>query len=1049
MKKFLYLILFFSIFVLPSFSQSEIFLPQEELVKVNPAYAKKVLSGILVKSVSDKEYMHKMKMINDNERNVMVVIYFDHYPKNSELETLKNLGLECFIETWTPPLPNHPYGFIHARMPSNQLNNTLSLPFVLKMDSGEYVSFPNNNTGGQKMRANKVWFQGYTGTGKKVAILDSGIDEGYDGTDFPSGYQRKDYSNYPALDDGVANTVTGHGTHVAASVLGRGALSSSHNNAYNGSGAFKGSAPDASMVFLKIGKDSNGSATSAAMEAAMEAAVSTYGADILSMSYGGWYTYHDGSSSTEQKVDWVFSQGKPFFLSAGNEGASARHYSGTVNANSSTGFIQVNMSNASYLYFNLVWYDGLSESRNLNFEYYDNSYNLLSKTDLGQTQSPRGTESRLAYYYYSLPAGTYYIKVFNYSSSNQFFHLYEAYGDGNVKFNSPDPYYTIGQPASADNGFAVGAYVSRKYWQASNSNIYSMMGGNDVEQIATFSSRGPRIDGVQKPEITAPGSVIISLRDQVVYTTENPYWIENTGVLPGTNKNYFVMQGTSMACPMAAGIAALYLQKYPTLSPNATPTQVYNALKNYANQSYTDNTPSGTWGYGKLDIYASINELPSVDGNRGTYEGYTLAGGTETPVNNGFGDSLYLKRFYTRYADSALYIFVESKINTAANDHITIWLDFSNYTGLAAGQNAGGQGLFNSNPNFKLDMEADFAIDINTGGTTTNCYVDLYRYFVSGLIQANQKMYVGNCGLLGAFATGPSSNTDWGGTTITANSIEIAYKNTATSLKGFEIRIPITALPGINTSSVLNKVFAAIVSNLGYFSNETIPENTAQGTNFGYNVNFSTVNVFDYFLNVNMPLPVELTNFIAETQKNGVKLSWITETETNNFGFEIERKPYSLKNYSIPFTSIGFIAGNANSNSKKEYSFFDNSVTSGSYLYRLKQIDNDGKFEYSKELLVHYNLPNNFELMQNFPNPFNPITTIKYSVAAVDGLTQIPVRIDVYNSLGQRIRTLENSEKSAGIYEVQFDGSEYPSGIYFVNIKAHNYSNTKKMILTK
>ena len=157
----------------------------------------------------------------------------------------------------------------------------------------------------------------------------------------------------------MENTVTGHGTHVVGSVLGRGVLSGS--NTGNGGGAYKGVAPDASLLFLKIGNDGTGSASNIAMEAAMDSAVTLYDADIISMSYGGWWTYHDGSESTEQKVDWCYSQGVPVFLSAGNSADDDRHYSGTVGANDSTGFIQVNVTGAvndTRLRFNMIWYDG-------------------------------------------------------------------------------------------------------------------------------------------------------------------------------------------------------------------------------------------------------------------------------------------------------------------------------------------------------------------------------------------------------------------------------------------------------------------------------------------------------------------------------------------------------------------------------------------------------------------------------------------------------------------------------------------------------------------
>ena len=224
--------------------------------------------------------------------------------------------------------------------------------------------------------------------------MDSGLDSFYEGSDLPNNYQRRDYSDFPNnIDDNCENTVTGHGTHVTASVLGRGNLSLDHNS-NNGDQPFKGSAPNASLVFLKIGNDVNASASSAAIIAAVQAAVDTFSAKIISMSYGGWYDHHDGLSAVEQKFDWAFNQGVLSFLAAGNDGARKRHFSGTVNPNSSTSFIQFNVSTTIKPTFNLVYNDGNARSY-LNLKYYNSSFNEITAIDsFPTTESSRGTESQ-------------------------------------------------------------------------------------------------------------------------------------------------------------------------------------------------------------------------------------------------------------------------------------------------------------------------------------------------------------------------------------------------------------------------------------------------------------------------------------------------------------------------------------------------------------------------------------------------------------------------------------------------------------------------------
>jgi hypothetical protein len=85
-----------------------------------------------------------------------------------------------------------------------------------------------------------------------------------------------------------------------------------------------------------------------------------------------------------------------------------------------------------------------------------------------------------------------------------------------------------------------------------------------------------------------------------------------------------------------------------------------------------------------------------------------------------------------------------------------------------------------------------------------------------------------------------------------------------------------------------------------------------------------------------------------------------------------------------------------------------------------------------------------FKLEQNYPNPFNPSTKIKFQIP-VSGF----VNLKVYDVLGTEVATLVNEEKFAGSYEVQFNASEFPSGIYFYTLKAGDFIQTKKMILIK
>ncbi len=197
-------------------------------------------------------------------------------------------------------------------------------------------------------------------------------------------------------------------------------------------------------------------------------------------------------------------------------------------------------------------------------------------------------------------------------------------------------------------------------------------------------------------------------------------------------------------------------------------------------------------------------------------------------------------------------------------------------------------------------------------------------------------------------------------------------------------------------------------------------------------------------INIDSGLPVELIAFKALTSKSIIKLKWQTATEVNNYGFEVQRADENRNNWE----KIGFVAGNGNSNSPKQYTFVDNTVTSGKYFYRLKQIDIDGSFKYSNVIEVNLNLPDKFELKQNYPNPFNPATIIKYTIPKSQ-----QVQLTVYDVLGKEVATLVNEKQQAGLYKVLFNAESIngglPSGIYIYKLQAGSYVQTRKMLLMK
>lgn len=198
-------------------------------------------------------------------------------------------------------------------------------------------------------------------------------------------------------------------------------------------------------------------------------------------------------------------------------------------------------------------------------------------------------------------------------------------------------------------------------------------------------------------------------------------------------------------------------------------------------------------------------------------------------------------------------------------------------------------------------------------------------------------------------------------------------------------------------------------------------------------------------------IPVELSSFSAVANSDYVELNWTTATELNNSGFEIQRtsllpSPYQREGGEAErgWEVISFVPGFGNSTEAHTYSYIDNDITANKYFYRLKQLDFDGSFTYSEIVEAEVYPVYNFTLEQNYPNPFNPSTRIKYQISSIS-----EVILKVYDILGNEIATLVNEEKPAGTYEVQFEATEIPSGVYFYQIMAGSFVETKQMILVK
>ncbi len=187
-------------------------------------------------------------------------------------------------------------------------------------------------------------------------------------------------------------------------------------------------------------------------------------------------------------------------------------------------------------------------------------------------------------------------------------------------------------------------------------------------------------------------------------------------------------------------------------------------------------------------------------------------------------------------------------------------------------------------------------------------------------------------------------------------------------------------------------------------------------------------------------LPVELLSFTGTVSDNTVLLKWITASELNNLGFEIQRK--TLHNDWI---TIGFKSGGGTQTTLSEYFYSDDvsTINLTEVSYRLKQIDFNGNFTFSREVNLAL-IPGGFSLLQNYPNPFNPITIIRYQLPK-----ESRVSMKVFDILGKEVVVLVDELQDAGHKQIEFNGSSLASGFYIYKLITEEYSASRKMMILK
>jgi hypothetical protein len=193
-------------------------------------------------------------------------------------------------------------------------------------------------------------------------------------------------------------------------------------------------------------------------------------------------------------------------------------------------------------------------------------------------------------------------------------------------------------------------------------------------------------------------------------------------------------------------------------------------------------------------------------------------------------------------------------------------------------------------------------------------------------------------------------------------------------------------------------------------------------------------------------LSVKLTGFQGQQKDDNVLLTWNTISEFDSYGFEIHRRYEKEQNFS----KIGFVDSIDKPDPPRGYQYIDSPPQFGVYFYRLRQVDYNGNFKNYEPIQVNFIAPTSFRLDQNFPNPFNPSTTISYHLPRKGSL-----KIAIYDMIGRPVRLLlDEDEAMPGFWQVVWNGRDdsgeiVPSGQYAYILSSGNKIVKRKMMFIK
>lgn len=577
--------------------------------------------------------------INESGYNCII------YTKSPEVLRANGISIQSSHDT-----------FVTAWLSLDQISKVSALAEVDFVDTPKFLKKNNDisvaTTGASLLHAGKLDNTTYKGDGVIVAIIDTGID--WDHPDFrsasdqtksrilriwdqtltpttgeaaPAGFSFGVEYTQAQINDEIDGSpagfvrekdTDGHGTHVAGTAVGNGAALSTK---------YSGLAPNADIVIIKAGDGSfDTSNIIIALDYLKNLSTSLGKPIVVNMSLGSQTGAHDGTDPLELAIDNFTdtAAGRIVVVASGNENGDNIHKQLAIAVGSSASIdlqVPTTTTTVSQDVFQFTAYANDTSAVTVTVTAPDGTQatslsnsgtSVMSgkgKVYMSNFIDPESGDRKVQVYVTRTTtstdvAGLWGITIANASTNSLTVDSWlDTKGDdfSGITLTGGDSNYLVGTPASATKAITVGAYMAKIDWYGGTSTGYA--GYNYTsgiqDDIAGFSSIGPRRDNVQKPNITANGQAVVScLSSDSGLANSSPYMV--------VNGLYRVEQGTSMASPAVAGCVALLLQKKPT----ATFTEIKNAITTTATKdSFTGATDNNTWGSGKIDVFKAASSF--------------------------------------------------------------------------------------------------------------------------------------------------------------------------------------------------------------------------------------------------------------------------------------------------------------------------------------------------------------------------------------------------------------------------------------------------------